>query len=396
MPFLPAQRISLDGKATFRGSTLVTRGNMEEKIIRSFEELVLNDGRKRKFAKDAGYQFTVPVLAPFATLLPFYQTWASLRFGQAIAPEPKVVATLSLTTTNTLNFATAHGYTTADPVQVSWDGSAPTTTPALSRSTTYYVRAVDSDSVSLHTSASDASSNTAPITLTAAGTGNLWLWQQRSLTINTRDNLQRVFNNAVPIELPDLVFNGSQLLWEGNLVFHCFPKLGADPSSGSYDQFYTGSAVSYTTPTWGGDETLTTPTVTAAWADGGIPTLTSFRAEKGLRVSFKPELEPMDDGVYPAQTMILKGFAVQAKGIPIGMTATEFRDAFLPAVGAQLEGANLVLGATGISLTLYDAQLDLDGLAEYGADAPLVKELTWTAMGNSTSGNKPPFLLATA
>ena len=95
-------------------------------------------------------------------------------------------------------------------------------------------------------------------------------------------------------------------------------------------------------------------------------------------------------------TGFLKGFDVSAKGTPIGMTTAEFLAEFAPNLGAQITGANLVLTGTGVALTLYDAQLDADGMQEFGPDKPLVSELTWNALGNSTSGNKPPFLIAAA
>jgi len=62
-----------------------------------------------------------------------------------------------------------HNLTTATEVEVATDGVLPS---PLSGNTSYYVRVIDSDTVTLHPTASDASANTNVVDITTTGTGN--------------------------------------------------------------------------------------------------------------------------------------------------------------------------------------------------------------------------------
>jgi hypothetical protein len=385
--YLPAQRISEDAKLTLRGTAFAARGDISDKVIRGYVEVPLSSGRKRKVISDVGYQFTIPVLCTFASLLPLFTSWQKIRYGQAVAPRP-----IPITEVNTDNnfTAVAHGLSTSDTVQIYRDCAFPACTPALSVSEVYTVTATDADTFTLTTT---TGSPTLVDITSATLNGGLWVVKQDTLIVNQRDSTQRTFLNVVPVELPDLVFNGSALQWEGNLVIRCFPKLGATAAGGTAN-FFTSTNAAFTAATWAGTEDITISDMTAAWASGRTSTLeTSFRCEKGMRVSFKPELSMIDDGIFSSASAFLKDFKVSAKGIPLGLLTSEFLAEFAPNQGAQLTGANLVLTATGVALTLYDAQLS-EGSQSFGTDKPLVDELTWEAMGNSTSDNKPPFLLA--
>lgn len=388
--FLPAQRLSEDAKLTLRGTVFPARGNITDKIIRGYKTVKLSSGRERKVIADVGYEFTIPVLTTFAALLPLYASWQKIRYGQAVAPRPIPISAVA--NTGDLFTSAAHGLTTGDTVQIYRDCAFPDCTPALSVSEVYTVTVVDADTFTLTTT---TGSPTAVTINTDTLNGGLWIVRQDTLNVNQRDSTQRTFLNVVPTGLPDLVFNGSELQWEGNLVIRCFPKLGATAAGGTAN-FFTGTNAAFTSAAWAGTEDLTISDMTAAWATGLTSTLqTSFRCEKGVRVSFKPGLVMLDDGIFSSSTAWLKDFEVSAKGIPLGLLTSELLAQLPPSQGAQNVGANLVLAGTGVALTLYDAQLD-EASQMFGTDVPLVGELTWKAMGNSTSDNKPPFLLAAA
>jgi len=386
--FNPAKRLQIDGKATFDGIALVNNGDIIEKPLFAYKPVKLGAGRVRNLKTVIGYQFTVPVVATLASLMPIYKKWAKVRYGHCVAPRPIEIASLDATA-NTFT-SVAHGLTTSDSVNVHWDGTIPSTTPALDTSEVYTATATDADTLTLTTTS--GTPTLVDITSATLNTG-LWVAKQDQLVIAERNTRVRTFLNVVPVELPSLVFNGAELQWEGNFVFRCFPKLGATAAGGTAG-FYTSSNAAFTSPTWAGTEDITASDMTAAWASGLTSNLeTSFRCEKGMKVSFKPNLSDMDDGVFSGTSAVLTGFDVEATGMPIGLLDSEFATLLPPTQGAQVTGANLVLTATGITVTLYDAQV-LEGEQRFSSENALTGDLVFKAMGNSTTDNKPPFLVA--
>lgn len=84
------------------------------------------------------------------------------------------VASIS-TTTEVLDTTAAHGLSTGDAVYVGTTGVLPAATPALNPETKYYVRATDSDSMTLHLTAAKATANEDAINFTGTGTGTMFL-----------------------------------------------------------------------------------------------------------------------------------------------------------------------------------------------------------------------------
>jgi hypothetical protein len=84
------------------------------------------------------------------------------------------VATVD-TTDNEVDFGAAHGLSTEAAVYIGTTGVLPAATPALDPERKYYVRAVNTDSVSLHLTAAAATAGTGAIDLTDAGTGTHFL-----------------------------------------------------------------------------------------------------------------------------------------------------------------------------------------------------------------------------
>jgi hypothetical protein len=79
------------------------------------------------------------------------------------------------TTDNELDFGSAHGLTTEAAVYIGTTGVLPAATPALDPERKYYVRNVDTDSVTLHLTAAAATAGTGAIDFTDAGTGTHFL-----------------------------------------------------------------------------------------------------------------------------------------------------------------------------------------------------------------------------
>jgi hypothetical protein len=77
-------------------------------------------------------------------------------------------------TDNELDFGADHGLTTETAVFLGTTGTLPTATPALDPERKYYVRAVDTNSISLHLTAAAATAGTGAIDLGDTGTGTLF------------------------------------------------------------------------------------------------------------------------------------------------------------------------------------------------------------------------------
>jgi hypothetical protein len=81
-----------------------------------------------------------------------------------------------ITTNNEhIQTSTAHGLADEDIIYVGSTGTLPAATPTLNPDTAYYAHVIDTDEITLHTSAADAGTGTAPINFTDTGTGTMFL-----------------------------------------------------------------------------------------------------------------------------------------------------------------------------------------------------------------------------
>ena len=389
MPFDIADFTSLDAYPAYRGVNLHAKGNIEDDPEREAKDFALQNGRMINYAAGILYRLKVPVVAPLASLIPLYQHLAKTRYGSAIAPAMFLVEAIN-TTTEILTI-TAHPFVDEDVVYVTWGETAPTLSAgSLSRTTAYYVNNLTADTLSLHPTANDASANTAAINFTAAGTGGFWLTRQFPLVVNRRTDVARTYLNAMPVKYPGLDLNGGELFWNGNLEWACYPKRGAAVADAAA-AFYTEGSAAYTSPTWDTAGILTSQDVSLAW---GAAPFDAFFGEEGVSLSFEPQFAKKGNGIFPHATDILTGCKVTAKVKPIGLTVPQFMALFAEQLGAQLTSNNMVITVGGYTITLYAAQLKSPKSLTFSQKDGLCPELEFEAMGNATSDNKPPFLIA--
>ena len=104
---------------------------------------------------------------------------ARLTLADSIAEFAGKALTPSATDTSadTCDFSSSHGWTTGTMVTVS------ATAGGLSTGTTYYIRAVDTDTISFHTTLADAEGNTSKVNLTASITAVITSYGVSSTTI---------------------------------------------------------------------------------------------------------------------------------------------------------------------------------------------------------------------
>ncbi len=70
---------------------------------------------------------------------------------------------------------TSHGYTTANQVSISRPNATGTFPTGITEGGVYFVRAVDTNTVTLHPTAADATGNTNIVDITAAGSGTFYI-----------------------------------------------------------------------------------------------------------------------------------------------------------------------------------------------------------------------------
>jgi hypothetical protein len=95
----------------------------------------------------------------------FFNGYSASLAGATFNTETQVNGTTEVVTT-----VAAHGFVTEEPVVLNDDGG--TETIGLTEGTVYYVRALTTTTLSFHTSAANAASDTARVDLTASGVGN--------------------------------------------------------------------------------------------------------------------------------------------------------------------------------------------------------------------------------
>lgn len=113
-----------------------------------------------------------------STVIPgLFQARLTLAEGIAEFVGKALTPSATDTSADTCDFSSAHGWTTGTMVTVS------ATAGGLSTGTTYYIRAVDADTISFHTTLADAEANTSKVNLTASITAVVTSYGVSSTTI---------------------------------------------------------------------------------------------------------------------------------------------------------------------------------------------------------------------
>jgi hypothetical protein len=370
-----------------RGATFYSKGNIalapthetfniEVDRYGKVDERVSNHGLKVTF-DPAGEWESLPVLWPYASTL----------LGSLIAPASTLVSAIN-TTSNELT-ATAHGLTTADAVLVHVDtgGTLPAATPALSNKTTYFVRVIDANTVTLHPTASDATGNTNVIDLTAAGTGNLYVDRDWPLVIHTFAGIKLTLFNAAVTRMPNISLSAVKTLI-GTVEYEAFLRNGTEWSNATARWQITNEALSDTTFD---PANIKTQPYVGAW--GSAP-WDAFDTKEGFEFSFPMQLDPVTDDSLGVVTRRLRSLEATLQAQPIGLDENQVLTKMaLQDTGAvrgrSLSGDNLLVSGTGVFVQLYGAALKTSAL-NYSAAQDRVGQLEWAATRTFSAGVPNP------
>jgi hypothetical protein len=288
------------------------------------------------------------------------------------------------TTTDRLTI-TSHGIADATPVKV----TSTTTMPSgLSATTLYYTYAVDANTLTLHTNATDAAAGTNKVDITGAGSGTINLQEEWPMVIQQINSpcSRLTIHNAQVIKFPE---------WQGQIdakspvgsvqVAACIREGFAPTDAAAYYTLDTGSAISAFDPS----TIAAGAAYTVAW--GGSAPWSSLSFKGGI--AFKPEITL--DEVIDSGTGALRGYRITkakctAQAMPFGVSASDLL-AQLPlqssgaGSGVLLSGNNLNISATGIYLRLVGANLRNGPMVRNDKDE-LIETLEWTAQVTSGTG----------
>lgn len=387
----PSDIVVIPGHATYLGQAMHAQGNMTERRVRVSDVKVLaNSGNQIAVVKQLGWLITIPVILPFAALVPLLQAYSGTNYGRGIAPQVLPVTAIDLAD-NELTIAD-HGLVTTDKVFQAYDENAPTSIPAVTKRTGVFVSKVDDDTVKLHDTSLHATAGTDIQDFSAAQTaGAFWLTKERPLTVARATGVTRTYHNARPVEFPTLKLMGGELCWVGNLVFRAFPTFGSVPGDGNA-AFWSESNTEYEHPAWDAAGALTLIADAPSWGAAPWDVLNS---ETGWEVMFKPTLAEFADGTWPVVNMKLTGFEVTVKGRPLSITRPQFEAVWAEQLGGQISRSrNFVLPVPGYTITVYGAALTNEADLVYSVTDNAIGDMQWTGLGTTATSRKPPFVIA--
>lgn len=388
MSYDPANTVIISGHTEFRGVAHHAKGDVTETPIRTMETFKLGaSGRKVSQVKTIGYEVTVPIVAPFADLVPILKHWSQSHFGRALAPHQYLISEVD----GTGIAVTGHTLANGSAVYLCWDEVAPTISGgALSKTTVYYFRADGANAGSLHLSEADANAGDDPINFTGAGVGGFWLAHEFPLYVHRRSGVKRTYHNAVVKKLPTIKIVGGEQVFSGDLVFRVYPQIGSAPSSGSA-AFWTESNNVYVPATYDPNSAITAGPLNAEW---GAAPFDDMLSENGWTLDLEPTVKEFGNGIWPEVSGRLTEFKATVKGTPMGITRPQYE-----ARVAEILGAHLALST--FSLWFGDSWLftfEGMGLSEQSktmlsTENAHIGELTWVAHGSADSDIKPAFTI---
>ncbi len=320
--------------------------------------------------------------------------YALIPFGDLITP----VRTMGVVVANAINLPN-HKLQSGDAVYAKNVGGALPT--GISAGTLYYVHAVSSDAVTIHTTRALGVSGASPIAVSNNGTGTNRFVVNNPLTIQTIDpangQLITLFNAAVT-KMPDINATATATLL-GDVEFEAFIVDGSalsDPAS-----LYSIQSSPYQGDTTFDPSNILTQPISVSW--GSTAPWDSFYTKSGVQVNFALALQNIDIDGYGVLSKRISDLSVTAKMMPIGVESSDLLTALqLQGTGAAIgrsmgqNGHNLNLSATGFYARLYQAGLQ-GGPELFSRSKDRIGEISFIATRSFTAGvPNPLFFVGTS
>lgn len=390
----------LEGPAvvTHRGVTLHFRGGLSlapsaETFAVEADPYGVIDNRA---AQNAIALSGTPVGAWNAAALAMLYRWQDAQIGQLVTPRYDVSSADATANTLTLLGPTSGEQVALRyprkgcPILLATDGTLPA---GLSAATLYYVGIPDGEEpwiITLHTTEANALAGSSAIDLTDTGSGDHYLIEQEPLIVHTYANRRITFPNGALVAMPPVIHSATGTLL-GQVGFAAF-RANDTAWSGSNSLYTVAKALLTDSPPTVSD--IKTQEYTGVW--GSAP-WDSFKFRGACTLTPTLATEPVETDGRGSLSLKITGLSAAAAGVPAGFTEAQMLDVLGMQGGNAARGvsrtrANLVVSATGVHTTLYNAAAT--ALPQtFAASGPRAGEIAW--IGARTPGS-PAFRVGTA
>jgi hypothetical protein len=293
--------------------------------------------------------------------------------------------------------ATAHGLTTSDSVRFArvGTGSAYPTLSAGSilETTTYYVRAVDANTLKFYTTAADAAADTNALNFTAGYTGTIKIIAFYPLTIIPFDGSEPFrYENAIVTKMPSIAASAVETLF-GEVEFEAYPIPNANWSDAN--SIYTSSGITPVTASAFDPTAIYTLPYTGVW--GATFPWSNIGSMNGWRFEFPMSLEPLTEDSVGIISRQLASLTATVTATPKGITHGDLLTKLAIQGGTAARGQTLisaaddldVTGGTSVYIRLYNAALRR-GQVGYTSKADLIGECVWQSKRQFVAGVADP------
>lgn len=307
--------------------------------------------------------------------------YKSLEIGEPLAARLTVACSAINTTTDVIT-SVAHGYTTTQAVKISYTSVAPTVTGGFPRNTTLYVRAIDADTFTLHTSAADATNNVNKVDFTAQGTGSIILARMRTCVIHCKNGVKVTFHNVAVSQLPNLRISGGETLFQA-VTIRCFHSQGAAVSSST---LYTITQFAFTDAAFDDADYLTNTPSSVSW--GASAPFDDMPVGSSVEVDFTLNTSELLADASRVSGLLFQSIGATAKLRVPGLTWAEtlsalgFADAATRGSSVTEAAFAVVAGALNFGMRAVLDPADFQAAAEQD----MVGQLTFSLVRGNTDG----------
>lgn len=270
---------------------------------------------------------------------------------------------------------TNHGFRNQAMVRVDSYGTLDT---GLNVDTLYFLHAEDADTISLHTTASDAADGTAPVNLAGDGVGTARIIEQEELLIwSLNEENGYVFHNAAVTKMPGIKGSTSETALK-DVTFTMYRKFGIDPEDAA--AFYTATTSAPEGIVFDPDD-IKTGYYELGWGTDNLP-WSALKTRDGVDADFPMTLDPVPDqlgGIVSHRVTDLRATATVA---PTNVNETHiFAARTMQGAGAgtgrRLSGADFTIAGDDLHIIIYNAVLNGESQLNWDGTADRVSPLTF-------------------